>query len=288
MKIRFAVSVAIGPPDPDGLESVVTRAESLGFDTLWFSDVPSLPSSDALLSVSYAAALTEKVKLGVNLIPFGHEPFAFARLVAQLDRFCGGRLLLTLVPGLDLPGERAGLGIGGQHRGHLMDALIPDLRSWWAGEEVAGLTLAVPPVQDPLEIWLGGSGPSAVQRAGRLADGWLGSLVSPDRAGAIRAAIVDEADSAGRSIDPEHFGLSIGYARTTEDVARAVRIPRKRRPEDGDLTELLPVGSDALRNLLGQLVERGLSKFVVRPVAPVESWSDELTWLADTLLDLQT
>jgi alkanesulfonate monooxygenase SsuD/methylene tetrahydromethanopterin reductase-like flavin-dependent oxidoreductase (luciferase family) len=146
----------------------------------------------------------------------------------------------------------------------------------------------VTPVQDPLEVWLGGSGPEAIKRAGRLSDGWLGSLASPDRAGELREAIQEEAAAAGRTIDPEHFGLSIGYARQPEDVGRAVRLRRARPNDPTNLTELIPIGAGALRDLVGQLVDRGLSKFVVRPVAPVDDWSDELGWLAATVLDLQT
>ena len=294
VKVRFALSVAFGPPEPEHLASVVTGAEALGFDTLWFSDVPSLPTADPLLSVALAAGLTQKVKLGVNLIPFGYQPFVLARQVAQLDRFTAGRLLVTLVPGLDLPGERAALGITGQHRGRLLDQLIPKYRAWWAGEEISpasgepAVGLSVLPRQDPLEIWLGGSGPEAIQRAGRLSDGWLGSLVSADRAGAIRSDINQAAAEAGRTIDPEHFGLSIGYARQAGDIDRAVRLRRPRRAGDGELTEVVPVGAEALRDLVRRLVDGGLSKFVVRSIAPVQSWSEEMVWLADTLLDLQT
>ncbi len=291
MKVRFAVSVGLGPPDPVGLGSVVERAEQLGFDTVWMSDVPSLPSTDPSLGVAYAAARTGRMHLGINLIPFGSTPYVVAHRLAQLDRLAGGRLLVTLVPGLDLPGERQALGTDGRHRGRLMDQVIPQLRAWWAGETVDGLVLPVRPVQQPLELWLGGSGPEAVSRAGRLADGWLGSLVTPARAGEIRSAIEAEAAAAGRTVDPEHFGLSIGYARRPGDVERAARLRpiRPRRPENaGDPAELVPVGADRLRRLVGELVEAGLSKFVVRPVAPVEDWDGELAWLADTVLDLQT
>ncbi len=36
------------------------------------------------------------------------------------------------------------------------------------------------------------------------------------------------------------------------------------------------------------LVAEGVSKFVLRPLGPVRNWDDELTWLADTVLDKQT
>ncbi len=297
MKVRFAVS-ALGSPDPALLTSLATEAEKLGFDTIWFSDVTLLPSIDPTAGVAYAAALTKRVKLGINQVPFGQEPFVVASRLAQLDQLTGGRLLITLVPGLDLPGERAALGLSGQHRGRLLDELIPMFRQWWAGgapdggpEGEAGPAfpeLPVHPVQDPLEIWLGGSGPDAIRRAGRLSDGWLGSLVSPDRAGILREEIQREASLAGRTIDPEHFGMSIGYARDPADVERSFRLRRPRPADAPNLSEVVPVGSTALRDLVDRLLDQGLSKFVIRPIAPVKSWPEELEWMADALLDRQT
>jgi probable F420-dependent oxidoreductase len=292
MKVRFAVSVGLGPPDPESFASAVRAVEEGGFDSLWLSDVPSVPSTEPGLGVAYAAAITTRVRLGVNLIPFGSTPYLMAHRMAQLDRLSGGRLLITLVPGLDLPGERDALGTAGRHRGRLMEEVMAELRTWWASG------LPVPPVQDPLELWLGGSGPEAADRAGRLADGWLGSLVSPRRAAEIRRAIQSAAAEAGREVDAEHFGLSIGYARDGASLERAaatrIRAVRPRRPDldpDVDPGDLVPVGAPALRRLIGRLVDAGLSKFVVRPVAPVGSpgeWADEMAWLAETVLDLQT
>ena len=297
MKVRFAVSVGLGAPDPATFGPAVEQVEAAGFDTLWMSDVPSIPATDPTVGVAFAAARTSRLHLGINVIPFGSTPYLTAHRLAQLDRLAAGRLLLTFVPGLDMPGEREVLGTAGLHRGRMMEELIPKLRSWWAGEPVEGLALPVLPVQQPLEVWLGGAGPDAIGRAGRVADGWLGAQVSPRRAGELRAAIQAEAAAAGRTIDPEHFGLSIGYARRPEDVERAARLrpPRPRRPirpeNAADPSELVPIGAEALRRLTSQLVDAGLSKFVVRPLVPIESpdeWSEELDWLADTVLDLQT
>ena len=68
------------------------------------------------------------------------------------------------------------------------------------------------PVQQPLEVWLGGTVPAALERCGRLSDGWLPSLCTPDEAAAGRVVIEEAAAAAGRSISGEHFGMSIGYA----------------------------------------------------------------------------
>jgi alkanesulfonate monooxygenase SsuD/methylene tetrahydromethanopterin reductase-like flavin-dependent oxidoreductase (luciferase family) len=277
-------------PDADLLATVVTSAEERGFDSLWFSDLTMLPGTDPTLAVSFAAAISNKIRLGVNLVPFGYQPFVFARQVAELDQITNGRLLLTLVPGLDRTGEREALGIYKQHRGRLLDDLLPDLRTWWSGGSVkvaegdaSELSLAVLPRQEPLEIWLGGSGPEAVRRAGHLADGWLGSNVTPQEAGTIRTRIQEEASEVGRTIDPEHFGLSIGYAREIADLERATSL---RTSSTAKVS--IPVGVRPLRALIAELIDQGLSKFVLRPVAPVLWWPDELNWLADVVLDLQT
>jgi probable F420-dependent oxidoreductase len=293
VKIRFAISPGFGPPDLDVFAAMVDRAEALGFDGLWFSDLPIIPSLDPFLAVAFAASRTSRLKLGTNLVPFGYEGFVFARQVAQLDRVTGGRLLVTLVPGLDQPGERAALGIGAAHRGRLLDGRIPQLRGWLAGDAIApdgetAVALPVLPVQDPLEIWLGGSGPQAVARAGQLADGWLGSLMPPQQAASIRERIDQAATDAGRAIDPEHFGLSIAYARDGDALMFAPRRPTGTRRGDDGPGEPVPVGRDALRSLIARLTDSGMSKFVVRPASTVTAWPDELDWLADTLLDLQT
>jgi len=62
------------------------------------------------------------------------------------------------------------------------------------------------------------------------------------------------------------------------------------RRADRDLTDIVPVGADALRDLLGRHVGAGLSKFVLRPVdaAPDTDDGAELGWLAEVVLPLQT
>lgn len=292
MKVRFAVSPGASGSDPERLASLVAGAERRGFDSLWFPDLPLWNIVDPTLAVAFAAGLSHRLKLGVDLIPFGREPFVVARQLAELDQLTGGRLLVTFVPGVDLPGERAALGLAGRHRGRLLDSLVPELRRWWSGSVVtvgegdtsAGVSLPVLPRQAPLEVWLGGHGPQAIRRAGRLADGWLGSgrTLDPGTAGEVCRQIQDEAASVGRRIDPEHFGLSLRYARNAGDLRSAGT------PASTAGGQEPPVGAGALRQLVQALVDQGISKFVVSPVAPVDSWPDELDWLAGAILDLQS
>ena len=294
MKVRIAVAPGIQPLDRTGMAGLVDGLETLGFDTVWLSDVPMADVLDPIVGLSFAAGRTTRLKLGANVVPIGRNPMLLAKELAQLDRISEGRLLLSLVPGLDQPGERAALG-GVPHRGAYLDEVIPLLRAWWAGEtvehrselfELPGIAVRSQPVQQPLEIWLGGSGPKALERVGRFADGWLGAGTGPEAAGVARRRIDEFATEAGRSIDPEHHGFSIPYARADPDGATLAAL--RRRSPDVEVADLLPVGADALRHLLQRHIDEGLSKFVVRPTGPITSWDEELRWLADAVLDLQT
>jgi hypothetical protein len=87
-------------------------------------------------------------------------------------------------------------------------------------------------------------------------------------------------------VDPEHFGISLAYARETISAAQAARIA-KRRPGLEPAT-LIPVGMPALREMLQRYIDVGFSKFVLRPGESPLSWPDELDDLATGVLSLQT
>ena len=297
MKVRFAVAPGGRPFAPDRLDVLLESCETLGFDTVWLSDVPLGPIGDPIVSLAYAAARTRRLKLGANVVPLGRNPMLLARELAQLDQLSRGRLLLSFVPGLNQPGEAQALGArpGDLGRSGLMDEVIPLLRRFWSGERISyeserfsftDVAVTPVPVQDPLEIWLGGHGPQALRRTGRLADGWLTATVTPQEALAGRTAIEAAAAAAGRAIDAEHYGISLPYARSgpADLVFQGLRA---RRPEI-DLDDVLPVGREPLIALVRRHIDAGLSKFVLRPVTPAEDLSEELRWLADAVLPLQS
>jgi probable F420-dependent oxidoreductase len=295
MKIRFAISPGAPAPSLEGFGAEVQAVEALGFDTIWLSDVPLGPSLDPVVGLSFAAAATSSLKLGANVVPIGRNPLTLAKSLAQVDRLSGGRLLLNFVVGLDQPGERLALGASGANRGRLLEDVMPLLRAWWAGRAVTYHSerlhfdqVASPgrPQQDPLEVWFGGTGQSALDRAGRLADGWLGSALSPSESAAAREQIQAAASKAGRAIDPEHFGISIPYAPTEPDRL-SIDAMRARRP-DADLAEILPVGADRLRALVVRYVDAGLSKFVIRSADADADRPALLGELADVVLPMQT
>jgi probable F420-dependent oxidoreductase len=294
MKVRFAVAPGGGAQEGVGLTAFADALETSGFDGVWLSDVPLAPVLDPLLGLSLIAGRTRRLRLGANVVPLGRNPFLLAKELAQLDRLSDGRLLLSFVPGLDHTGEREVLNVDGANRGAVLEEVLGLVRRWWAGESVEhhstrwsfpAIAAVARPVQDPLEVWLGGRGPKALERVGRIADGWLGAAITPEEARVARERIQRSAADAGREVDPEHFGLSIPYARTAPDPA-VLNGLLARRP-DVDPLALLPVGPTALRELILRHIDVGLSKFVVRPAAAATSWEDEIDWLAGAILDLQ-
>jgi probable F420-dependent oxidoreductase len=293
MKVRIGIGAAGAASTPESLGELVAAIDDLGFDSLWLSEVLTGPVIDPLVGLAWAAASNPRVKLGTTALLPGRNVVRLAKQLASLDVLCRGRLLVTLVPGLTYAPERDAIGAEPKRRGAIIDDALPLLRRLWTGETVshdgpAGsfreVTLTPLPVQQPLEVWLGGTVPAALERCGRLSDGWLPSLCTPDEAAAGRVVIDEAAAKAGRSISGEHFGMSIGYARAPIDPATA-RVMAARRPRSVELT---PVGLPAVRALIERFIAVGFSKFVLRPIAPPASWRAELEALSAAVGDLQT
>jgi len=293
MKIRIGVGTGGASSTAEAMDELVTGLDELGFDSLWLSEVLTGPVLDPVVGLAWAAASNPRLKIGTTMLLPGRNVLRLAKQLASLDALCKGRLLVTLVPGLTYAPERDAIGVEPKQRGAFIDEALPVLRRLWAGETVShdgavgrftDVKLSPLPVQQPLEVWLGGTVPAALERCGRLSDGWLPSLCTPEEAAAGRAVIEEAAARAGRSISGEHFGMSLGYASAPIDPATA-RVMTARRPRSLELT---PVGLPALRKRIEEFIAVGFSKFVVRPVVAPRSWRAELDALAAAVGDLQT
>jgi probable F420-dependent oxidoreductase len=293
MKIRIGIGAAGAASSPEALGALLAAIDDLGFDSLWLSEVLTGPVPDPLVGLAWAAGANPRVKLGTTALLPGRNVVRLAKQLATLDVLSRGRLLVTLVPGLTYAPESDAIGVEARRRGAVIDETLPLLRRLWAGETVShegaagafrDVTLTPRPVQQPLEVWLGGTAPAALERCGRLSDGWLPSQCTPEEAAAGRGVVEAAAAGAGRSISAEHFGVSIGYATAPLDPATA-RVMTARRPRSVALT---PVGLPAVRALLERFIAVGFSKFVLRPVIPPVSWRAELEALSAAVGDLQT
>ena len=295
MKIRIGVSAGAGSADPGQLVELAGSLEDLHFDSLWLPEILTAPVVDPLIGLAWVAPQVDRLKLGTTMILPGRNPLGLAKETASLDALCGGRFLLTVVPGLPRNPERDAIGVPPDRRGQAMEDVMPVLRRLWGGEAVTHdgdgwrldeVTLAPRPVQEPFEVWVGGRARASLQRCGRLFDGWLPSLCTPEEAAAGREVIEAAASGAGRAISDEHYGVSLVYADQPLSVESARPLSSLSRGRS--VAELVPIGMKALRDLLERFISVGFSKFVVRPLTTPATWRPELVRLAEAVGDLQT
>ena len=295
MKVRIGIGTGSAGLDAAALSALADDLVDLRFDSLWLPEVLSVPGLDPLVALAWAGAHRPGLKIGTTMLLPGRNVVRAAKQIATLDVLSGGRFLVTFVPGLPRGPERSAVGVPPEQRGAAMDEALPLLRRLWAGEAVTyhgpagdldGVSVAPRPVQEPFDVWFGGSARAALERCGRLGDGWLPAMCTPEEVAAGRVVVDRAAAAEGRSISPEHFGVSLGYAREALDDATATALAARARGRP--IETLVPVGLAALRERMERFVDVGFSKFVVRPLVAPARWRDELEALAGAVGDLQT
>ena len=94
---------------------IATTTEALGFESLWRSDhfmslydPPSRETLEAFISFTMAAELTDHIRFGplVTSVTFRH-PALVARMAAQIDVLSGGRFVLGIGAGWNVPEHNA-------------------------------------------------------------------------------------------------------------------------------------------------------------------------------------
>lgn len=210
-----------GRPETRELLRLATRAEALGFDSLWVGDsLLARPRHEPLSLLSAVAAVTERATLGTAvLLPVLRNPVLLAHQAATLDQLSEGRLVLGVGIGADNPAVRAeftAAGVPFEGRVGRMLEGIRLCRALWSGEavewdgrwKVDGRVLGpVPHRPGGPPIWLGSGAPAALARVGKHFDGWF--PLGPDAAsyGPRWDAVQQAAREAGRedSVTPAMY-----------------------------------------------------------------------------------
>jgi probable F420-dependent oxidoreductase len=294
--VKIRIGVALPPAGgAEGFASAVDRLEEQGVDSLWLSEIVFGRAVEPFVGMAYTLSRTSRLKVGtgVAILP-GRHPVLVAKQLTSLAALAPKRVLPAFGLQPARPEERQLFPVPPGTRGEVFDESLHLLRRLLREETVTfnGKFHTVrdasvgPLPEEPLDVWLGGSGPVALRRVGRLGDGWLGSFIAPREAEAAREAIQDAAAEAGREIDPEHFGVSLAVAgeEISDDLVAAVR---RRRP-GVDPRTLIPVGWAATRRLIEAYTAAGVSKFVVRPAAVPPALDEFLTAFAQELMPMQT
>jgi probable F420-dependent oxidoreductase len=297
MKVRIGYGLGVrASSDAERFAALVDGLERHRFDSLWLSERITGDCPDPIVGLAVAAGRTTRLKFGFSVLVLpGRNPMILAKELATLDRLSDGRLLPAFGLGTADLGEHQAFAVERTERAARFNEALPLLRRFWAGETVdhegafhhyQGAVVRPLPVQEPLEIWLGGIAPSELRRVGRLGDGWLPSFCTPEDVRTGIDVIQQTAAEHDRTIDAEHFGALLPYVEgPIPDIVMAGI--RKRRP-DVDPTEVIASGLDGLRKMIEQHIEVGGSKFVVIPLAEPSDWDEHLAEVAATLLPLQS
>ena len=217
-----------GVSSRDGARAIADLATRCSYDSVWTGDHVAFPMPilDPFQQLAQIAALTDDVLLGtcVYLLPLRH-PVHAAKQVSTIDVLCDGRFVFGVGIGGEFPAEYAACGVPHGERGARLSAALPLVRSLVRGEPTKGdgrfhdfpeTTLAPAARQEGgPPIWCGGRAPAALRRIGRLADGWVSYVVTPERYRDGLDAIASAADLAGREL--ERFGSAhLLFARIDE------------------------------------------------------------------------
>jgi probable F420-dependent oxidoreductase len=302
--VKVRIGIGSLPTEPagagtgSGFDELVDALEKRDVDSLWLPDLVSTDAVDALVGLAYAAGRTRKLKIGTGVLVLpGRNPMLVASQLASLAALAPKRILPAFGVRPARGRERQLYPVPDGKRATVFEESLVVVRRLLDEPRVThhGTYFHLddasvgPRPPGRLDLWLGGRAPVGLERIGRLADGWLGSFVTPDEAADCRKQIEQAAAAAGREIEEDHYGTNLAVVppeATEEQIAAALAGSLDRRP-DLDPELLVVRGWEQARQRVRQYVDAGLSKFVVRPATPVASWRGFLDQFVEELQVLE-
>ena len=296
-KIAFGMSLPHRSPDSidrEDVRAVAQRAEVLGFRDLWVTEntLDHATSFDPVGVLTYAAAVTRKIRLGASVIVLPvRNPVTVAHQWATLDYLSNGRAIL-------------GIGIGREH--HYRQFAVPEagrvarfreevalIKAVWTEPKITyrgrfyqleNETMALKPVQKPHPpIWMGVGHPDAIQRTASIADGWMGSGGSKIADFAASVPLLRTAlEQAGR--DPATFPTSKRIFVAVDERPEKARAALHRWFDE---VYRDPPGTDAsgihgtpeqVRERLEEVIAMGANHLLLNPVS---RYTEQLEALAE-------
>jgi len=274
-----------GPVDMEHIRRFATRAETLGYDSLWLQErvIGDFNILEPVTLLSYVAAITTTLRLGTSviLLPL-RNPIQLAKAYSTLDVMSGGRAVM-------------GVGLGGGHLGshedvfgytrdgrvtrfteavQVMKLLWSEPRASFRGRywNFKDISMEPKPMQKPhLPVIFGGHHENALRRAVRYADGWMGAG-SSSSASFTRESIRirDFLDQAKRDPATFHIAKRV-YLAVDNDKARGERRIMEwfaKRYKNADLGPKVSIwGSSAeCTEKIQTLVDAGAQQIIFNPM----------------------
>jgi probable F420-dependent oxidoreductase len=217
--------------DPSAIRDYAQAVEALGYThILAFDHVlganPERPGGwkgpytyrhdfhEPLVLFGFLAGVTSRIGLvtGILILP-QRQAALVAKQAAAVDVLSAGRLRLGVGVGWNAV-EFEALNENFKNRGKRIEEQIEVMRALWEKElvtfngqwhHIADAGIKPLPPQRPIPIWMGGESPIVLERAARMADGWMPHF----RPGAEAQAVVDKLHRSIREArrDPVTFGI---------------------------------------------------------------------------------
>lgn len=210
------IRVGMFPPqnvvggDPEVLAGHLEAMVAAGLDHVAAGDHISFfvgVGVDGLISAASLASLNTSLDVLVSVYILSvRNPVLVARQISTISTFAPGRLILGVGVGGEDRHEIEICGVDPATRGKRMDEALTALRALLTGSPTdvsgeffnfEGATIIPPPRPMP-PILVGGRSDAAIQRTGRLGDGWIATWVSARRFSEAAAQIDEIAAENGR------------------------------------------------------------------------------------------
>jgi len=291
-----------GPATPAHMLSVAQTADRTGLASVWAADhvlwpvdyaskypyggdkYPAdfnQPVAECVTTMTWLSAQTKRVKIGslVIVVP-QRNPWLLARQLATIDVFNGGRTILGAGTGW-LREEFLALGMPFERRFARTEEAFRLMRTLWTehpvtfrGEfyEAEPMGVLPHPVQRPIPIWMGGNTPSAIARAGRLAQGWVPYGLPPAMLAEGWDGVRRAAEVAGR--DPASVTCSLWAPITV--------VPKGAPP--GPEGVFLHGSSDQLVERLAEYSKAGLQHFLMFNFCDAAATAEQIEQIATEVL----
>ncbi|HEX6444371.1 MAG TPA: LLM class flavin-dependent oxidoreductase [Streptosporangiales bacterium] len=254
MTVEIGVILPTSTPDPEhpvlgDVRASARFAEGAGLDSVWSTDhlIASAPMLDSTVVLATAAAVTDRITIGFNVMLLALRPVAWAaKQITSLQYVSGGRLVVGVGTGNPAHGDAgwraAGVPFG--ERGRRTDEALRVLRRLVAGEPVAldgAGELAIAPGSAVPPIYVAGDAPKALLRAARYGDGWATIAATPDQVAERVGRLRELAEREGR---PAPGATVVGPALDTDDTGRAAEQLAAYAAAGTERVILAPTGRD--------------------------------------------
>ena len=263
------------------IENFLRKADELGYHSVWVQEVIDAGLLEPVSLLTYAAALTQRVRLGsAILLTTLRSPLQVAKTLSTLDNLSRGRLIVGVGLGSNTE-VYPGYGIPAEKRLRRFVEGIELIKTLWTEDKVSrdgpfwklvDEQVEPKPVQKPHPpLWFGGSHPNALRRAAQLGSGWLGGRTSTEKFAAQVMVLRQCLDELQRDSVDFMIGKRV-YIAVDKDKSRAEQKLNQWFSEVYNVRDIASTtaiygGAQECVDKLGDVVSAGAKLLILNPVS---------------------